>query len=390
MSDEQELQQQQAEGQELRMRIFSGDLVELPIQEAILENFLPPGYDGSSIFALVWPPLEERRAEGDQINLQITPYHIYYGALRALAESAEEERSEALRNLITHLNPSAGLEVCELARGYLTSDLSTALLHYELALEIDDRLYEAYQDGGMCHLAAADLNPHEEAEHLDEAARLFQTATEINPGAGLSWWSRARVAWMQGDEETAHSLLETFLRDYPEGDSRDIVQHALDHGFEEIAPEMQAAQEEQLFDQAQALAFGADPARAAIMLKPLAESHPETGEIWFVLGAALRRSGDAPEAERCLRRAARLIPTEPFIWTELGLTCEEMGQLPAAETALVRALEFDPDNVLCLCTLSRVQFKLGDREGARDAAERAQTLIPDAPEVAEALARLEG
>src|SRR5206468_1648805 len=144
---------------------------------------------------LVFPPLAERNlAQGESINLEITPYHLYYGALRELAETADAERSEVLRQLVLEWNPQAAMEVCELGRHHIQEDVETALLHYELALELDEELYEAVQDAGMCEYALASAPEEDREERLDNAQTLFRQATELRPEAGLSWWSMARVA----------------------------------------------------------------------------------------------------------------------------------------------------------------------------------------------------
>src|SRR5919202_1330094 len=76
-------------GQALRENLFTGDLIQLPAPEQGIPDFLPSWYEGS-LAALVYPPLGERGIQdGESIDLQITPYHLYYGALRELAETAE-------------------------------------------------------------------------------------------------------------------------------------------------------------------------------------------------------------------------------------------------------------------------------------------------------------
>jgi Flp pilus assembly protein TadD len=276
--------------------------------------------------------------------------------------------------------------VCELARQQIEVDVENAVQHYELALELDENLYEAAQDAGMCHYAAGNMDPEEREDRLDEAEDLFRRAIELRPTAGLSWWSLARVLNDRGDAAGCEAVLHQFLAEQPEGTERDLVENALVHGFQEDS----ASDEQVRFQQAQAMAFGGQPVEAVELLRPLAEVHPDVVEIWFVLGAACRRAGDSAEAERCLRRAARLAPGEPFIWWELGRAYMEMSQWKPAEDALRKALEADPENAQYLADLGRVLLKQGDREGARDAVDRAQELVPDDPEVvaaAEELAR---
>lgn len=373
------------EEQLLRAHLFDADLLKLPPPDEGLLDFVPPWFRGP-LPVLVYPPLSERAVrDGDNIDLQITPFHLYYGALRELAESAEPERSAALRRLVLEWNPNAARDACELGRDQIGQDLETALLHYEVALELDEALHEAAQDGGMCQYALASVGGEDRPERLGLARDLFQQAVEIDPESGLSWWSLARSLHDLGDLQASEEVLRRFLDEHPEGEQREMVEDALANGFPAVEPELD---EPRVFAQAQALAFGGEPRAAIELLEPLAETHPDTGDIWFVLGAAHRRLDNIEEAERCLRRAVRLLPEEPFLWMELGTAYMAVSQWRSAEEALRRALGLDPDNPGYLCDLGRVLLAQGDREGAEETLNRAAELVPDDPAVREALAEL--
>jgi tetratricopeptide (TPR) repeat protein len=386
------------EGQLLREHVFAGDLLQLPAPEEGTPDLLPEWFSGS-LPVLVYPPLSERGLqEGENVNLEVTPFHIYYGALRELAETADAERAAMLRRLALEWNESAALEVCQLGRAQIEQDVETALLHYELALELDETLYEAAQDGGMCEYALAAGGGEEAEERLESAEELFRRAIELRPEAGLSWWSLARVLFDQGEAQEASASLRRFLQEQPQGADREMVEETLRNGFyppddedeEEEEDELAGGAEQEIFMQAQALTFGEspDPAQAVALLAPLAEEYPDSGEVWFVMGAAYRRMGESGEAERCLRRAARLSPDEQFVWWELSRACADAGQWRPAEEAIRKALESDPDNPIYFCDLGRSLLKQGDREGAREAIEHARALVPDDPEVLRAVSEL--
>lgn len=360
---------------ELRLHLFAGDLLQVPVPEEGMPGFLPEWWTGD-LPVLVYPPLAEQGfVEGSQVNLQLTPYHIYFGALRDLAETAEPERSSMLRQSILAWNPDAPLEILETARAHLERDLELALLHYELAMELDENLYEAHQDGGMCEYALANAPGEEREERLSNAETLFRRALELRPDSGLSVWSLARVLTDRGAGEEAQHLMREYLAQFPEADGREMVEQAVREGFE--APD--GSDDRQLFQQAQALAFGDDPAAAVGILSELADRHRDEGAVWFVLGAAHRRTGDLAEAERCLRRATRLSPEEPFCWWELGRALMDGSQWRSAEEALRRAVELDGKNPGFLTDLATVLFELGDRDGCREVAEEARALVPDDP-----------
>jgi len=298
-------------GDLLREHLFDGDVLQLPAPEEGIPGFLPDWFTGP-LPVLVYPPLRAQGVEdGDNVNLEVTPFHIYYGALRELAETADEARSAVLRQLLLQWNTRAPAEVAGLARRHI----ERALLHAELAQDL------GHDDPALA--TAADL-AQQALEHLPEEA-----------GAALGEPSDAQRAFQEAQQ-----------------------------------------------------VLNSNPARAVELARPLAAAHPEAGEVWFILGAACRRTGDLAEAERCLRRAARLAPAEPFIWWELCRTLLAQDQPRPAEEAIRKALEVDPENPLYLADLGRALLGRGDREGAAEALGRAKDLAPDDPEVAEAAALL--
>ena len=301
-------------GNLLREHLFDGDLLQLPAPEEGIPGFLPDWYEGE-LPVLVYPRLQDRGVQqGDNVNLEVTPFHIYYGALRELAETADEERAEVLRQLASGWNANAALEVRQLARKHIEK----ALLHCELAQELDAEI-EGVEQAAEIVNAALDLLPDIEAEGLGIG--------EVNPD--------------QSDFQEAQRIMNE------------------------------------------------DPRRAIELVKPLAEAYPDTGELWFILGASNRRAQDFEEAERCLRRAARLAPQEPFVWWELARTSLEAGHLKGADDAIRKALELDSQNPIYLADLARILSAQGDPAGAEEALLQAEELVPDDPEVQEARRVLE-
>jgi tetratricopeptide (TPR) repeat protein len=297
----------------LREHLFEGDLLQLPVPEEGIPGFLPDWYQGE-LPVLVYPRLQDQGVQqGDNVNLEVTPYHIYYGALRELAETADEERAAVLKQLTQGWNANAGLEVRQMARKHI----ERALLHCELAQELEP-----------------------DAEGVDEAAEIVQQALEYLP-----------------DADAPGGVGE------PTGEQAD-------------------------FQEAQRI-MNEDPHQAIALVQPLADAYPDSGELWFILGAAHRRAGDYEEAERCLRRSGRLAPQEPFVWRELALTSLEAGRPKDAEDAIQKALDVDPENPLYLIDLGKARLALGDTDGAEEPIRRAQELVPDDPEVQAAVEALE-
>jgi tetratricopeptide (TPR) repeat protein len=364
------------EAASLRERLFEGELLTLPRPEDEQAGFLPEWFKGE-VPALVYPPLADRGvAVGDSVNLEINPFHIYYGALRELAETADTGRADELRRLIFAWHEHAVQEVLELAYFHMNRDLETALHHFELIMELDPECYEAVQDAGTCHHALGTTRPEERDDRREQAEEYFRRAIEMRPSSGISWWSLARVVH-EADPAEASRLLYEFLREYPQGTHREMVEQALQDGLQrEAAMEHQA-----VFSEAESLLAAGNIDRAIHLLTPLANVYSDSERIWLDLGMAYGRRGDPDEAERCLRRAARLAPTEPFIWLELARAYQKQERWRHAEDAATRGLEHDPENIDLLCLLGRSLLRQGKRQEAQEPVARAAELVPDDPEV---------
>ncbi len=357
----------------------------VPLPDGAPEDFLPGWFTGE-VPTLIWPPLAELGAESEEgVQLELSAANFYYGTLRALAETADQEASRLLRELALYWNEHAAREVCSLAQLHFENDLETTLLHYELAMDLDAGLFEAVLNAGVCEFALSTVGDEDREERLEAAGELFRRAIDMNPESGLAWWSMARIHSVTDDEDGARRLLQTFLLEHPQGADRELVEGALTHGFDAVGG---PSAEQVAFNEAQEKAFGGDPAGAVALLTPLSEQFPDSGEIWFVLGAAHRRAGDPLEAERCLRRAARLAGTEPFVLFELAQAYVDAQDYTEAEDTIRKALEIDPQNAGFLCLLGRILLEMGDRDGAAEALETAREMVPDDPEVQALIERL--
>lgn len=366
--------------------LFDGELKELPLDPG---HGIPPEL-AEAMPVLIYPPIDAQRPEGDEaVEIALDRGNLFYGMLRDLAETADEERARRLAAEIPRWHPEPAALLCWLGRRWVEADLERALLHYELALELKSACYEALQDGGACALALAGVPDQDRDERLQAAEEYFRAARVLRPDSGLTTWSLARTLHAQGGSDEAVEELEHFLRHYPEGQQRDLVEQALTEGFqEEPRYTEEQVQDREDFQRAAALAFGDDPAEAVRLLEPLCSRHPNEGHPWFMLGAAYRRAGDAAEAERCLRRATRLAPEEPFMWWELGRALLDQTEFGTAESALRRALELDPENAGYLADLARSLAGQGDVPGAAEALRSAYALVPGDPEIEELARKL--
>src|SRR6185437_5914040 len=76
----------------------------------------------------------------------------------------------------------------------------------------------------------------------------------------------------------------------------------------------------------------------------LLQLHPETGQVWKLLGIAQRRMGQ--NAVAAFEHASRLLPTDAEVFNAIGNAlrdANEAGNLERAEEAYRRALQLHPD-----------------------------------------------
>lgn len=108
--------------------------------------------------------------------------------------------------------------------------------------------------------------------------------------------------------------------------------------------------------------------------------------LWLALGNALDLGGDWKNARPALERAQKLSPDDPRLLNQLGYGMAVRGEeVPQALALLRRANDLQPDNAAITDSLGWARYRAGDLEGATSALERARTLDPIEPEIAEHL-----
>jgi tetratricopeptide (TPR) repeat protein len=102
--------------------------------------------------------------------------------------------------------------------------------------------------------------------------------------------------------------------------------------------------------------------------------------VWYKLGLALYRGGQAREATRPLERAVGLDPTLSEAHLLLGLCLRDTGENAAARTALERAVRLAPGLTAPREALAAVYRALGDNAHAIDQLDALAALDPTAPD----------
>jgi len=293
-------------GQILREHLFDGQLLQLPAPDEGVPGFLPAWFEGP-LPTLVFPPLNALGVqEGENVNLEVTPYHIYYGTLRELAETAGgTDRFDMLQRLALELNPNAGLEVCELARRHVEK----ALLHYELAQELDGS-----------------------APGIDQTVEYCQAALDSAPGAGdgssapgmvddnpdQSAFQQAQAA-LNDNPQLAVELLEPLARTYP--DSGEVF-----------------------FILGSAHRRAGDYPEAERCLRRAARLLPTEPFVWWELAQACADAGQWRAAEEASRKALEIDPENPLYLVELGKALLNLGNREDATEVIRKAEALVPDD----------------------------------------------
>jgi len=181
--------------------------------------------------------------------------------------------------------------------------------------------------------------------HPEDAAVLFDRATELDPESVEVWLAAAR----------AHAD----LGHWPQVRSRAERARAL-------AP--QDPRPLELLGRSE-LALGALPAARLVFIQ-LTELVPQEGQAWRALGTAAELLGDLDGAERAYVESTRRAPEEVDGWLRLAALQRRTNRPAAAAQALTEAVRRDPARRDLDPQILGLALEGGDRRLARLAAER--------------------
>lgn len=125
------------------------------------------------------------------------------------------------------------------------------------------------------------------------------------------------------------------------------------------------------------------------ILTRLTAAKPDLPAGWFLLGAALERSGDHERAVAAFKKALELEPDFHSALNYLGYLWADRGEnLDEALALILRAVALDPENGAYVDSLGWVRFRLKEYAPARGLLERAARLMPKDASVQEHLGDL--
>ena len=130
-----------------------------------------------------------------------------------------------------------------------------------------------------------------------------------------------------------------------------------------------------------------DEERALVHLQAAAGLMPPSADLRLEIGRSLLALDRWPEAERFFAEAATLDPRMERAWDGLGVARTRRGDLAGAEAAFRRGLEVAPASAVLYEHLGDALLGGGRVEAALQAYERAVTLAPNEPRLAEKVDR---
>ncbi len=125
------------------------------------------------------------------------------------------------------------------------------------------------------------------------------------------------------------------------------------------------------------------------ILNKLTAAKPDLAAGWFLLGAALERSGETQKSIDAFRRALEIEPDFHSALNYLGYMWADRGEnLDEALAMILKAVALDPENGAYVDSLGWVRFRLKEYPTARTLLERAARLMPRDASVQEHLGDL--
>ncbi len=113
-----------------------------------------------------------------------------------------------------------------------------------------------------------------------------------------------------------------------------------------------------------------------VLLREVADSHPELYEVAYSLGLLLAEKKQYAAAARYLAAAAAGMPDHARVHYNLGMLLDFLHRDMEARAALLRALEIEPVNMQYLNAVAEYYLKRHNYSEAKKIAERMRTLHP--------------
>jgi tetratricopeptide (TPR) repeat protein len=128
---------------------------------------------------------------------------------------------------------------------------------------------------------------------------------------------------------------------------------------------------------------------AIAILRDFSETQPASSAILTLLGEAYTRTEEWEAAADSLLEASTLDPENQDLLREAGRTLLIAGRVDEAATVYKNLIEIEPDDAVALLRLGQIERQRMNFANARAHLQRANTLVPNSPEILFDLALLE-
>ena len=321
-------------------------------------------------------PLPIEADENGSIDMEsVTWEKVIAAALLVLANFPTHEHADYYRSFLLAIRPDLSEELSEAAEGQIAEGDWTRAEDILLALRglapesLDARL-------SMAHFY--DRRAKNERKIGDaKVADSFESAAEVAYKEILSdaaapvgaWYHAGKFRYGRGDFLRAAETLEYFVessRDSDEAAEAERIIHLC----------RVEGQADELYQTAYAALTAGQVSEGLQMAREFRDKKPGGWPGWFLLGWALRLSGDYPAAREALEGARDRGCRESDLFNELAISTRAMNDFDASAMALEEALRRDPENIKIISNMALIQIEKGDRENAVRWLETALTLDP--------------
>jgi tetratricopeptide (TPR) repeat protein len=121
--------------------------------------------------------------------------------------------------------------------------------------------------------------------------------------------------------------------------------------------------------------------QAAESFKQVIAIKPDNADAYYNLGTLSLRRNDLKEAREYLEQTVKLRPEYPEAWNNLGMMAAQQNRFDEAIASFQRSIAQRPNYAVALQNLGNVYRKQHVFDKAGDCLVRAQTLLPDDPEI---------
>jgi tetratricopeptide (TPR) repeat protein len=260
---------------------------------------------------------------------------------------------------------------------FLEEHIDEAAKHYERALQLDERSVNARI--GLARVAQA-------SQRLDDAVELLEQARAIAPEEAAVHHHLAHVYGLRGDKEKAaleRKLAETSAVAMQPGEMASFHDPVRDE-----ATLAEGVSSNWLLTNGQRHLAAGRVEEAGQAFDAVLEANPDSVPGLLASSRYALGTGNAERALELVRRAVELAPGDAATHADLGLVLARVNQLPQAIAAYEQALAIDPNLPDARSNLATLLFQTGRTDEGTGLLREAAAAYPGRPDIQQNLANV--